>query len=98
MKSENGQTDEVLLLLQPSKTAVHAEVRARGLTYTGLLKGDGGGSFAQGVDCGHVDFVGGGGEDLGETDVTAVLVVWILLHVQRVLVVSVDVSKGGTSP
>lgn len=64
------------------------------LTYAGLLKGDGGGSFAQGVDRGHVDFVGGGGEDLREADVTAVLVVRILLHLQRALVVSVDTSKG----
>lgn len=69
-----------------------------GLTYAGLLKGDGGGGSAQGVDRGHVDFVGGGGEDLGEPDVTAVLVVRILLHLQRALVVSVDVSTGWTSP
>lgn len=66
-------------------------------TYAGLLKGQGGGSFAQGVDCGHVDFVGVGGEDLREADVTAVLVVGILLHLQRVLVVSVDESEGWTS-
>lgn len=72
--------------------------RVEGLTYAGLLEGDGGGSSAQGVDRGHVDLVGGGGEDLGETDVTAVLVVGILLHLQRALVVSVDVSTGWTSP
>lgn len=68
-----------------------------GLTYAGLLEGDGGGGSAQGVDRRHVDFVGGGGEDLGETDVAAVLVVRILLHLQRALVVSVDVSTGWTS-
>lgn len=66
-------------------------------TNTGLLEGERGGSFAQGVDCGHVDSVGDGGEDLREADVTAVLVVGILLHLQRALVVSVDEPEGWTS-
>lgn len=59
-----------------------------GLTYTGLFKGNGGGGFPQGIDCGHVNFVGDGGEDLRKTDTTAILVVRIFLHLQRVLVMS----------
>lgn len=58
------------------------------LTYSGLLEGHGGGSSAQGVGCSHVNLVGSRGEDLRETDVAAVLVVWILLHLQWALVVS----------
>lgn len=42
----------------------------------------------QGVDGGHVDFVGEGGEDLGKQNAAAVLVVGILCHLQRLLVVS----------
>lgn len=43
---------------------------------------------SQGVDGGHVDFVGEGGEDLGKEDAAAVLVVGIFRHLQRLLVVS----------
>lgn len=42
----------------------------------------------QGIDGRHVDLVGEGGEDLGEEDAAAVLVVRILGHLQRLLVVS----------
>ena len=59
-------------------------------TYAGLLEGDGVGGLPQGVDRRHVDLVGDGGEDLGETDTAAVLVVRIFLHLQRVQVVSVE--------
>lgn len=52
------------------------------LTYTGLLKRNGGRGFPQCVDRCHVDFVGEAGEDLRETHATAVLVVRIFLHLQ----------------
>lgn len=42
----------------------------------------------QGVDGGHVHFVGEGGEDLGKENAAAVLVVGIFRHLQRLLVVS----------
>lgn len=42
----------------------------------------------QGVDGGHVHLVGEGGEDLGEENTAAVLVVGIFRHLQRLLVVS----------
>lgn len=58
------------------------------LTYSGLLEGHGGGGSAQGVGCSHVNLVRGRGEDLRETDVAAVLVVRIFLHLQWALVVS----------
>lgn len=48
----------------------------------------------QGVDGRHVDLVGEGGEDLGEEDAAAVLVVGILGHLQRLLVVSGEKTKG----
>lgn len=44
------------------------------LTYAGLLKGNGGKGFPQGIDCCYVDFVGEAGEDLRKPYVTAVLV------------------------
>lgn len=48
----------------------------------------------QGVDGRHVDLVGESGEDLGEEDAAAVLVVGILGHLQRLLVVSAEKRKG----
>lgn len=63
------------------------------LTYTGLLKGNGGGGFAQGVDCSHNDLVGRGGEDLRKMDTTAVLMVRVFLHLQRVLVMSAGMKQ-----
>ncbi len=52
------------------------------LTYTGLFKGNPGGSFPQSVDCCHVHFVGEAGEDLRKMDTTAILVVRVFLHLQ----------------
>lgn len=63
------------------------------LTYTGLLEGDGGGGFPQGIHCRHVNFVGEAGEDLGEAHTTAILVVGIFLHLQWTLIVSGEENK-----
>lgn len=64
-------------------------------TYSGLLEGDGGRGFPQGVDRRHVDFVREAGEDLGEPHVAAVLVHGVFLHLQRTLVMSAEKGEGG---
>lgn len=71
--------------------------RPESLTYSGLFKQNGGVGRPQGVDGGHVNFVGEGGEDLGKENAAAVLVVGIFGHLQRLLVVSGNQKHRGES-
>lgn len=63
------------------------------LTYTGLLEGNGGGGFPQGVDCRHINFVREAGEDFRKMYTTAILVVRVFLHLQWTLVMSGEEDK-----
>lgn len=64
------------------------------LTYGGLLEEYIVVGCSQSIDGRHVDLVREGREDLGEENTTAVLVVRILGHLQRLLVVSGGKKEG----